>query len=310
MPSTRLITTPVLSILLLCLVFLTITQRAFAQSCVQPPAGLVSWFPGEGNANDIQGNNNGTLQNGATFAAGRVGQAFSFDGVDDYVRVSSSGIVKGLGEATVEAWVKLKGTHGLGNGVVWIENTSALGFTRFGLFVRDNGIVRVLGRDQATENFEVPTKEVASQSTIPLNLWTHLAGTWKAGEGIKVYINGQLDNQFSDPNLGSFTNTNSAFIGIGRLDDRAGTRDEFNGDVDETSVFTRALSASEIQAIYNADSAGKCPPGGLASLTLNLQPSTADKPRLALSPSPLPRRAAGRLSTLRATTLQSPCHRA
>ena len=57
-----------------------------AQICVQPPAGLVSWWPGEGNANDIVGSNHGTLQNGATFAAGMVGQAFSFDGIDDYVR--------------------------------------------------------------------------------------------------------------------------------------------------------------------------------------------------------------------------------
>ena len=35
---------------------------------------------------DIQGSNNGTPLNGATFASGKVGQAFSFDGVNDYVR--------------------------------------------------------------------------------------------------------------------------------------------------------------------------------------------------------------------------------
>src|SRR5213078_3452910 len=28
--------------------------------CVAPPSGLVAWYPGEGNAFDIQGGNNGT----------------------------------------------------------------------------------------------------------------------------------------------------------------------------------------------------------------------------------------------------------
>ena len=40
---------------------------ASAQTCMQPPAGLVSWWPGEGNAQDIIGDNHGTLQNGATY---------------------------------------------------------------------------------------------------------------------------------------------------------------------------------------------------------------------------------------------------
>jgi hypothetical protein len=67
------------------LLVLTLASHAVAQSCLQPPAGLVSWWPGDGNANDIQDGNHGTLQNGVTFAPGMVGQAFSFDGVDDYV---------------------------------------------------------------------------------------------------------------------------------------------------------------------------------------------------------------------------------
>jgi hypothetical protein len=41
---------------------------------------LISWWPGDNTAIDIQSGNNGTLQNGATFASGEVGQAFSFDG--------------------------------------------------------------------------------------------------------------------------------------------------------------------------------------------------------------------------------------
>ena len=58
---------------------------AASDVCVQPPAGLVGWWPGNGNANDIANGNNATLQDGATFAPGMVGQAFTFDGMRDSV---------------------------------------------------------------------------------------------------------------------------------------------------------------------------------------------------------------------------------
>ena len=59
-------------------------------SCTPPPSGLVSWWKAENNFDDAYGGNNGTGQNGATFATGKVSQAFSFDGVDDYVECWTS----------------------------------------------------------------------------------------------------------------------------------------------------------------------------------------------------------------------------
>lgn len=58
--------------------------------CVPPPSGMVGWWPGDGDASDIADGNDGTLVNGATTAAGKVGQSFSFDGVDDAVIVPDS----------------------------------------------------------------------------------------------------------------------------------------------------------------------------------------------------------------------------
>ena len=53
--------------------------------CTAPPSGLISWWKAEGNATDSAGVNHGVLQNGVAFAPGKVGQAFSFDGVNDSV---------------------------------------------------------------------------------------------------------------------------------------------------------------------------------------------------------------------------------
>jgi amino acid permease len=58
-----------------------------ASSAEASPSGLVAWWKAENNANDSVGGYNGTLYGGTTFTSGKVGQAFSFDGVDDYIEI-------------------------------------------------------------------------------------------------------------------------------------------------------------------------------------------------------------------------------
>ena len=55
-----------------------IPAAALAQECGPVPDGLVGWWSGNGNTDDSQGGNNGTLVGAATFAAGHVEQAYSF----------------------------------------------------------------------------------------------------------------------------------------------------------------------------------------------------------------------------------------
>ena len=82
------------------------TNQAVQQTCTPPPPNMTSWWPGDGNANDIQDGNHGTLLNGAAFAPGMVGQAFSFDGVDDFVEVPNSPSLNPTNQITVDAWYK------------------------------------------------------------------------------------------------------------------------------------------------------------------------------------------------------------
>lgn len=57
------------------------------------PENQVLWLAGDGDALDSSGNgNNATLQSGAGYAVGRVGQGFQFDGVDDNVSVPDNSI--------------------------------------------------------------------------------------------------------------------------------------------------------------------------------------------------------------------------
>ena len=52
------------------------------------------------------GTNNGALEGGVAFVAGKVGQAFSFNGTDGYVEVPDAPSLQLTNEMTIEFWVK------------------------------------------------------------------------------------------------------------------------------------------------------------------------------------------------------------
>ena len=76
-----------------------------AEVCTPAPSGLVSWWGGDNNALDIIGTNNGALHGDATYAAGKVGQAFSFDGSGDYVSIPDQPSLNPTAAITVDAWI-------------------------------------------------------------------------------------------------------------------------------------------------------------------------------------------------------------
>ncbi len=212
-------------------------DQAAAQTCTPPPTGLVGWWPGDGNADDIQGANNGTLMNGATFATGEVGQAFSFDGLDDYVSVP--GTWGGGPEATIDAWVQTSATT---EGFQSIVSSPAGGeFVHLQLFDAGNIVAYTDGG-----SVSMP---VVLQT--PTGVYRHIAFSIKSGDS-RLYVDGQLVGL----NTLTFTTiypTSNLRIGSGYLGGRF-----FKGDIDEVEIFDRALSASEIQAIFDAGAAGKC----------------------------------------------------
>ena len=212
-----------------------------ASGCVLP-SGLVGWWPGAGNANDIIGTNNGTLQNGTMFAAGKVGQAFSFDGTNDFVEVPSSAGLSITGPITVEAWIQRSATTP--QSIVEKYGTNQGGY---GLRVMSNGRLQffTIGDNETSD-------AVTGGSTLFVGTWYHVAGVWD-GTALRVYVNGGL-NVISSSTLSPGAGSSSLKIGARGHD--AGT--PFAGLIDEVAVFNRALTAAEIQAIYNAGSVGKC----------------------------------------------------
>jgi len=85
-------------------------MRGAVNVCTPPPAGMVSWWPGNGNGDDVQNGNNVTLYNGASFVAGMVGQAFNFQNpphatTGQYAGITSPvGLPLGNSARTVDLW--------------------------------------------------------------------------------------------------------------------------------------------------------------------------------------------------------------
>jgi Concanavalin A-like lectin/glucanases superfamily len=201
--------------------------------CSPAPSGLIGWWPGDGDANDIQGGNNGALQGGTTFAPGEVGQAFSFHDAGDYVSVANAPGLQ-LQSFTIDAWVSG------GGGPIF-----AYGNGGYGL---------VMGGDGRLTLTQVGSSNV--QSTVKATPGTgfHHVAVTKNGSAVIFYVDGVADAPVSYNPLFSF-NSNAAIGSYGNY-----FLEYFNGLIDEIEVANRALSQSEIQAIYSADTAGKCAP--------------------------------------------------
>ncbi|MFX1485304.1 MAG: LamG-like jellyroll fold domain-containing protein, partial [Promethearchaeota archaeon] len=80
------------------------TNSFVVSEAILPPDGMVSWWPGDGNAFDYEGSNHGTVEGDTSYAPGMVGDAFSFDGEGDVVWMGAGGI-NYLQEFTMECWV-------------------------------------------------------------------------------------------------------------------------------------------------------------------------------------------------------------
>ena len=274
-------------------VLLVLAAAAWAVSasgaCVPSPAGLVGWWPGEGNANDIIGTDNGILQGGATAnAAGEVGQAFSFDGTNGYVQIPDSSAFH-LATLTVECWVRFDAYQTPGSSaypyqqyIVFKQNSQSYEFEGFALTKDHDPQGDVILWEVASPTHELI--RIDSVNTVVTGAWYHLAGV-RGSNYTQLYLNGHLEAQ-ANVNFPQDYGTFPLYFGTSGQSyyDR-----KLHGELDEVSLYNRALSASEIAAIYAAGSAGKCRPGApavvsqLASL-LGPPLMPAGRPTLASGP--------------------------
>jgi hypothetical protein len=237
--------------------------------CVNPPAGIVNWWPFDGNGNNLLGGSAALLSGNPAFADSLVRKSMSFDGTDDHARVPASPAIDvGTGDGfTVEGWINPTEILTARPLIEWNNGTDVEGAhlwlsADFAVGGRGPGslFVNITDTSQTFHIFSTPPFLV-----VP-NAWQHVALTYDKTTGLAtIYLNGAFVTQ---QNLGTFTPQTGAdlYFGYRPVGVLAGRR--FLGGLDEVGLFNRALSPSEIQTIFNASGGGKCPPVAISILEI------------------------------------------
>ena len=230
-------------------------------ACATASSSIIGWWRAEFGGMDSAGTNAGILLGGTGIVTGKVGQAFTFDGADDSVRIPVSGpfsmLDVGINSGfTIEAWVNPSRLT-IGPIAEWNNGAGGEG-AHFWHSV--DSIAAGDGPGNLYANI-VDTSGVSHQLVSPsgllaMNTYNHVALTYDKNTGVAViYANGAA---VKTQNLGIFTPQTSYDFHVGRRASGFFSENLFQGSIDEVSLYNSALTAAEIQAIHNASSNGKC----------------------------------------------------
>ena len=229
------------------------------QTVITCPSGVTAyWGLDETSGSSIidsSNNGNDGSCSGSTCPAynpsGKVDGAYSFDGVDDYFTTGSDSI--GTGATTICAWIYPTswGGSGLSKGEILGNNKTLiyLGST----VLPAHSLIFVSGGNETT-------RCVSLQDSIVLNTWQFVCALRTSDGAQNIYINGvnktsssckiaTPEEPFTGPLPGGPPPVDYVKIGYGNSTKGYGN---FNGTLDEVSIYNRVLSPVEISGLYNA----------------------------------------------------------
>ena len=239
------------------LLFLLLSLFNYCQAQVNLNQGLQAYYPFNGEARDLSGNNNHPVFNNAGFTSDRFGRknhAFHFNGVYQYMRIKNSPSLNFGNTITLAVWVRPTGFYygichasqllskGGGN---YNPGNYALRFDD-ALFTNGRGCSGTLC-DTLHQNFRGTGTVLTPYpgEFIKKGQWYSVIYT-NDGKTARLYVNCELKYSVAFPE--TFTNNEDLFFG--KSDD-----DLFpfwlNGDLDDIRIYNRALSLEEITALCN-----------------------------------------------------------
>ncbi len=206
---------------------------------------LVSWWRGEGNANDSVGPNSGSVQGGVTFVPGKVGQAFEFDGTSGDLLMPASTTLNLARGFTIAFWIKVPRLPAPQPAFIMCKWVNAV--EQKSIQINPDGTVALYLYDVAGSSV------MNSVTALTVSTWHYVAATYD-GSTQNIYIDGQLDA--STPASGNVANGagtlgfahNAGLAALYSFD-----AEYFAGDLDEIRWYSRALSGSEVEAVMAAD---------------------------------------------------------
>jgi hypothetical protein len=197
---------------------------------------LIGYWKFDGNLSDSAGKNNGTFTGGQpTYVEGQVGQALSFDGVDDFVNIPSP-----VNPAiySIAVWVKPARPDAAGV----VTRTSANGpLNEWSHQLRiQNGVFHHYLWVGAERN-------VPGTTTVVADTWYHVVIVARNNGPMRLYVNGKED-------AASISTAGTLWAAGDRLHIGSNSGHGmgwFQGLVDDLRIYNRELSAAQIADLYN-----------------------------------------------------------
>jgi len=201
---------------------------------------LVAYYPFEGSADDVSGNGyDGSITNQGTYVGGRSGQAVSFDGTEGYVNVADADGLDSFSSLTVSAWFRLDG-GGAGPANTLVRKNGAY------LLQRTSGdYISFAVWDGGLADWKAVRTRVFDASDY--GTWHHVSGVFDSDESTyTLYLDGvEVDTATT---TATTVASSSSPLTVGGLEDQY----SLDGALDDVRIYSRALSASEVQALYDS----------------------------------------------------------
>lgn len=213
-----------------------IYDRALSSAEMMLKSGLVSYWPADGNPNDVVGNNKGQMFGGAAYRPGVSGQAFSFDNADAFFQAPTGDLPIGNSDRTMTMWVTIDD--------VLTPTAFFGGYGRFGSTSQTYLLTTVVGQYLSITNWG----EGPGLTKLEPRTWYFIAATTDR-YSTSLYVNGKLVKK---QKMTLDTPPDTQFYS-GRMPGELGDIRRLIGAVDEIQIFDRALSPAEIQTLYLAN---------------------------------------------------------
>ena len=194
----------------------------------------------ENNEDDESGNFDGTGVN-VQYAAGRYGQAASFNGSSSYVGLPDLSSTTAGSSATFSAsfWIKPNNLSGVQSMIQLAGNDTT--FTHF--------VLQASGSSMQMDFYGV-AQSFSGQGSLVANQWQHIVIV-NNGSSATVYLNTTASSAITHNKTyaGSY-----AMIGGRYVTGSLYSADAFDGKIDQVRIFNKALSASEVTTLYQENS--------------------------------------------------------
>ncbi len=223
----------------------SIVDGATSAGAVSIPTGYLAYFPfNEGSgatAANAAGSGNASLLGTYSWVTRGSGNAIDFNGASGRASVGDVTFLDGLSKATFATWMN------------WDSKSTNSSQS----IMRKDGTITLMQSNNSTSLWRstiwAPTSvaHAVPLSNIPTGTWTHVAVVWdnsvNSGKP-KLYVNGAFVMDYPTGSTGVTANSSNALM-FGATESNT---EWYDGKLDDVIIYGRALTATEVNNLYNA----------------------------------------------------------